>query len=183
MDTRNIPFANTVLFNLNTFITPQIIKIFYLVGMGTIALRLLQAIIAALSSGFFNGMAGLLAAIATAIFSLLVLRVVVEVIIIYFKNNDALMNMADVDLEDQDIFDDVKDSFNSLFPGDDDDLDLDLDEPETPPKPAAKPAATPAAAKPKSTRAKPATKAKSAPKAKPATKRATKRTLPPKSDS
>lgn len=181
MDSRNIPFANTILFNLNTFITPQIIKIFYLVGMATIGLKFLQAIIAALSTGFFNGIAGILVAVATAIFSFLILRIVVEAIVIYFKNNEALMDIAEKSLEEQDIFDDVKDSFNSLFPGDEDDLDLDLDEPEEPVRRAAKPAATSA----KSVRAKPVAKAKPAakPARKPAakTKPAAKRTTGPKS--
>lgn len=156
MDTRNIPFANTILFNLNTFVTPKIVKIFYLVGMGTIVLKFIQAVIFALSIGFFNGLAGILAAGATAIFSFLILRIAAEMIIVFFKNNESLAEMAGGADQENDIFDDVKESFNALFPQDDD-MDLDLGEQQ---EPAAKPAPKASPAKPaaKTTRAKPAAK-------------------------
>lgn len=180
MDSRNFPLVDTVLFNLNTFITPKIVKIFYLVGMATITLKFVQAVIIAMSTGFFAGIAGILAATAAAVFSFLILRITAEFIIVFFKNNEALTELSGADDPDQDIFEDVKDSFNALFPHDEDmDLDLgDTPEPAKParakpaaarPKPAARSAAKPAAKR--TTRAKPATRAKTASRAKPAPKK------------
>jgi len=79
--------TSSLLFSLEKIITPKIIKILYLLGLVTIALKALSHLFATFSHSFGAGLWGL---IEIAVFSLLafvILRIICETVIVYFKSN------------------------------------------------------------------------------------------------
>jgi len=79
--------TSTLLFSLDRIIGPRLFTLAYLAGLATIVLLAMNHLVFSFSFGFGNGIWGLLEIAVMAPLAVLVLRIVCEAGILFFKNN------------------------------------------------------------------------------------------------
>lgn len=149
-------FKRSVLLSLDQIITPRLIKLAYLLGLAAIALWAISHLVGTFSLGFAEGIWGLLELFVFGLSALIGLRVVCEVLIVYFRTHEAATQpMSDV--TSASLIDEVRDAIEDLAGEEDAPVDQ-------------------VAQKASVTRRKPPAKTSSAPAKKPAARKTTPRT-------
>ncbi|WP_051332150.1 DUF4282 domain-containing protein [Cucumibacter marinus] len=160
--------TSPTLFNLDRLIGPRIIKLFYLLGLGAIVLWAVSHLFATFGTSFGAGLWGLLEIAVFGLLAFVVLRLVCEGLIVFFRANAKVLDAETVQPQPQtSIFDDVRDALEELAEEEEEPAQI----PDNSSKPAARTAAKPAsrasAAKTSArSTAKTATRAKTSPAAK-----------------
>ncbi|AVX04422.1 DUF4282 domain-containing protein [Maritalea myrionectae] len=143
-DMKKLATSGTI-FNLDRMIAPKIIKLLYLLGLGTIVLWSINHLFATFADSFGSGLWGLLEVGIFGLGGFVALRVLCETLLVFFKKNEKIMEIQQPVRPALSIFDDVKDALEELAEDDVQDaykeLDTDYDESSTADKPAAKPKA------------------------------------------
>ena len=131
--------TGSLLFSLDRIIAPRMINILYLLGLASISIWSINHLFASFSLGFGAGLWGLLEIGIFGLLSFVVLRVVCEAIIVFFKTNETAATAATQARPSMSLIDEVRDAIEELA---DEDQPTAAIEPPAKPKPAtaAKPA-------------------------------------------
>lgn len=122
--------TGSTLFDLKRIIAPRLVTIGYLLGLGAIALWATNHFFFSFRFGFGNGLWGLLEIAVFGLLALVVLRVVCEAVIVYFKaheNEAAQIQVIAPSRPGATLIDDVRDAIEELA-----DQEAETAEPETP---------------------------------------------------
>lgn len=133
-DIRKLATGN-ILFDLRRIISPRLVTIAYLLGLAAIALWAVNHFFFSFRFGFGNGLWGLLEIAVFGLLALIILRIVCEGVIVYFKAHESEAAQIEVIAPlrpGTTLIDDVRDAIEELA-----DREPELDEPETPPTAAA----------------------------------------------
>jgi hypothetical protein len=127
-------FLGPTLFRLDTILSPRLVPVLYLTGLGALLIWGVQHLFAAFGSSFGNGLWGLLEIVVFGAFLLVVLRVVCEALLVFFKANEAATDEVSRNRISSSLLDDVREAIHDI--ADEDDLDDDdLITPATVPAP------------------------------------------------
>ncbi|MCF4098644.1 DUF4282 domain-containing protein [Maritalea mediterranea] len=171
-DIKRLATSGTI-FNLDRMIAPKIIKLLYLLGLGTIVLWSINHLFATFADSFGSGLWGILEVGIFGLGAFVALRVLCETLLVFFKKNEKLMEIQQPVRPALSIFDDVKDALEELAE-DDEDAPARAKEPATPAQPKAKAsAASPRKTTTKASAAKRTTTTKAAPRKTPAKRKTT----------
>lgn len=144
-DMKKLATSGTI-FNLDRMIAPKIIKLLYLLGLGTIALWSINHLFATFADSFGSGLWGLLEVGIFGLGGFVALRVLCETLLVFFKKNEKLVEIQQPARPALSIFDDVKDALEELAEDDVQDAKKELPTSHgktgNGSKPAAKPRAT-----------------------------------------
>jgi len=151
-DMKKLATSGTI-FNLDRMIAPKIIKILYLLGLGAIGIWTIRHLFGSFAESFAAGIWGLLEIGVIGLGSFVLLRVVCETLMIFFKKNAEHITLEPSTRPAMSIFDDVKDAIEELAEDDVTFEEQKAIEPTPKKKPAAKraPARKRTPAKPRST--------------------------------
>lgn len=151
-DLKKLATSGTI-FNLDRMIAPKIIKMLYLLGLGAISIWAIRHLFGSFAQSFAAGIWGLLEIGIIGLGSFVLLRVLCETLLVFFKKNAEHLTLATDTRPAMSIFDDVKDALEELA---DDEVDFTEQKAIEPvakkaavKKPAAKRATTRKAAAPK----------------------------------
>ncbi|GLQ18661.1 DUF4282 domain-containing protein [Maritalea porphyrae] len=160
-DLKKLATSGTI-FNLDRMIAPKIIKMLYLLGLGTIAIWAIRHLFGTFGQSFADGIWGLLEIGVIGLGSFVLLRVICETLLVFFKKNEEHVTLAASVRPATSIFDDVKDALEELAEDDVEFEEQKAIEPTPKKAPAKKPAAKRAPARKRTTAARSrTTKAKS----------------------
>lgn len=151
--------TGSVLFSLDRVIVPRLIRLVYLLGLVGIALWGLDHLFDAFRFGFGNGIWGLIEVLVFGLLAFVALRALCEIVLIYYKANEQVVNTALAPHNSASLIDDVADAIEDLAE-EEDRAPASLAAPQPARKSTAKPAAK--------TSGKPSTRSRTA-TAKPAT--------------
>jgi len=161
-DLKKLATSGTI-FNLDRMIAPKIIKILYLLGLGAIGIWAIRHLFGSFAQSFAAGIWGLMEIGIVGLGSFVLLRVLCETLLIFFKKNEEHITLAPTARPAMSIFDDVKDALEELA---DDDVTFE-EQKSIEPAPAKKPAAKRAPARKTTTaKSRTATKTRAATKTK-----------------
>ncbi|MCD7061193.1 DUF4282 domain-containing protein [Pelagibacterium xiamenense] len=106
--------TGTVLFNLNRIIAPRLITILYLLGLAGIVLWAIDHFFDAFRFGFGNGLWGLLEIAVFGLLALVILRIVCEAVIVFFRAHEAEAVSATRPRAATSLIDDVRGAIEEL---------------------------------------------------------------------
>ena len=112
-DLKKLATSGTI-FNLDRMIAPKIIKMLYLLGLGAIAIWAIRHLFGTFGQSFADGIWGLLEIGVLGLGSFVLLRVVCETLLVFFKKNEEHVTLAASVRPATSIFDDVKDALEEL---------------------------------------------------------------------
>ncbi|UJQ95251.1 DUF4282 domain-containing protein [Mariluticola halotolerans] len=130
--------TSTLLFSLDRIIAPRLITILYLLGLAAIVLWTISHLFATFAFGFGAGLWGLLEIAVFGLLGFVVLRIVCEALIVYFKANEGVATTASHPRPSVSLIDEVRDAIEELA---DDDYEAEPAPAPAKPRAAAKPAA------------------------------------------
>ena len=120
-DLKKLATSGTI-FNLDRMIAPKIIKLLYLLGLGGIGLWSIRHLFGSFAESFGAGIWGILEIGIVGLGSFVLLRVICETLLVFFKKNKEHLTLELPARPAMSIFDDVKDALEELA---DDDVDFD----------------------------------------------------------
>jgi len=133
--------TGSLLFSLDRIIAPRLITIFYLLGLAALVLWTISHLFATFAFGFGSGLWGLLEIVVFGLLGFVVLRIMCEALIVYFKANEGAAAAASQPRPSVSLIDEVRDAIEELA---DDEYDAEPAAVVKAPvkaRPAAKPAA------------------------------------------
>lgn len=117
-------FLGPTLFRLDRILSPRLVPVLYLTGLGALLIWGVQHLFATFGSSFGNGLWGLLEIVVLGAFFLVVLRIVCEALLVFFKANEAATDEVSRNQVTSSLLEDVRDAIHEIA-DDEDDLDLD----------------------------------------------------------
>lgn len=106
--------TGSLLFSLDRIIAPRLINIFYLLGLAALVLWAINHLFFSFSLGFGGGLWGLLEIAVFGLLAFVILRIVCEAAIIFFKSNESVAKAANKTRPATSIIDDVRDAIEDL---------------------------------------------------------------------
>lgn len=122
-------FLGPTLFRLDTILSPRLVPVLYLTGLGALLIWGVQHLFATFGSSFGNGLWGLLEIAVFGAFFLVILRVVCEALLVFFTANEAAVDAASRARMSSSLLEDVRDAIHDMA---DEEDDLDVDDMITP---------------------------------------------------
>ncbi|MDB5505748.1 MAG: hypothetical protein JWR75_386 [Devosia sp.] len=107
-------FMSPMLFRLDTVLSTRLVPILYGVGMAAILLWAISHLFFMFGFGFSNGLWGLLEVLVFGLLGMLVLRIVAEGILVFFKSNEAATYMVATSRLSSNLLDEVRDAIHDL---------------------------------------------------------------------
>ena len=133
-DLRRI-FVGPTLFRLDTILSPRLVPLLYLTGLASLLLWAVTHLVFAFAGSFWDGLWSLLEIVVYGGFGIVVLRVVCEALIVWFKANEDATDMASRARISSSLLDEVRDAIHDIA-DEEDDLDVeDVITPATVPAP------------------------------------------------
>ena len=120
-DLKRLATSGTV-FNLDRMIAPKIIKMLYLLGLGAIGIWGIRHLFGSFAESFGAGIWGLLEIGIIGLGSFVLLRVLCETLLVFFKKNAEFVTLEPSQRPATSIFDDVKDALEELAEDDVEDV-------------------------------------------------------------
>lgn len=112
-DLKKLATSGTI-FNLDRMIAPKIIKMLYLFGLGAIGIWAIRHLFGSFAESFGAGIWGLLEIGIIGLGAFVLLRVVCESLLVFFKKNAEHISLDQPVRPAISIFDDVKDALEEL---------------------------------------------------------------------
>lgn len=141
-------FTRQTLFRLDAVLAPKLVPILYALGLGGILLWAISHLFLTFSFGFGVGLWGLLEIAVFGLLYFIVLRVVCEGLLVWFKAHEQSGESVNRSRYSSSLIDEVRDAIRDLAEEGEDDDYSEADEyitPATEPAPYAQPAPKPAA--------------------------------------
>ncbi|MCF6343324.1 MAG: DUF4282 domain-containing protein [Devosiaceae bacterium] len=106
--------TGNVLFSLDRIITPKLVHILYLLGLFAIVLWAISHLFSTFSDGFGSGLWGLVEIAVFSLIGFVVLRIICEAIIVYFKANQQAVEESNLVKVPVSLIDEVKEAIEEL---------------------------------------------------------------------
>lgn len=134
-DLRRI-FEGNTLFRLHTVLGMRLVPLLYAVGLFAFLLWGVEHLFATFAQSFGAGLWGLLQIIAYGALGILLLRLLSEMLLVYFKGNESIVSLINSSRPTTSLIDDVRDAIHDMADDEDDAMDVDdLITPATVPAP------------------------------------------------
>lgn len=130
-DLRKI-FLGSTLFRLDTLLATRLVPILYATGLAALLLWAVTHLFATFGRTFGDGLWGLLEIAVFGLLSLLVLRIVCEVLLVFFKTHEVATKTVALSRMPSSLVDEVNDAISDIA-ADEDDLTAEDETPEIPP--------------------------------------------------
>jgi hypothetical protein len=117
-------FLGPTLFRLESILTPRLVPILYIVGLAGLLLWAVVHLFESFARNFGDGLWGLLEIAVFGLLGLIVLRIVCELLLVFFKAHETAAKTVDLSLTATALIDDVRDSIRDI--ADDDEMDDDV---------------------------------------------------------
>src|SRR5690242_17119980 len=112
-DLRRI-FMGPTLFRLDTILSPRLVPLLYLTGLGALLLWAVAHLFATFGSNFGNGLWGLLEIVVYGGLGLLVLRVACEALLVFFKAHEEAAEAVSATRISSSLLDEVRDAIHDI---------------------------------------------------------------------
>jgi hypothetical protein len=112
-DLRRI-FLGPTLFRLESILTPRLVPILYVVGLAALLLGAVIHLFETFARNFGDGLWGLLEIAVFGLLWLIVLRIVCEVLLVFFKAHETAARTVDLGLTASTLIDDVRDAIHDI---------------------------------------------------------------------
>lgn len=107
-------FLGRTLFRLDTILSPKLVPVLYGVGLAALLLWAVIHLFATFGRNFGDGLWGLLEIGVFGLLALLVLRVGCELLLVYFKANEAAVRAVALSRAPGTLLDEVKDAISDI---------------------------------------------------------------------
>ncbi|HVY50800.1 MAG TPA: DUF4282 domain-containing protein [Devosia sp.] len=125
-------FLGPTLFRLDTILSPRLVPVLYVTGLATLLLWAVSHLFDTFGRNFGDGLWGLLEIVVYGTFGLVVLRVVSEALLVWFKVNEVATDSVSRTRISSSLLEEVRDAIHDIA---DEDDDSDLITPATVPAP------------------------------------------------
>jgi hypothetical protein len=125
-------FLGPTLFRLDTVLSPRLIPVLYVTGLATLLLWAVTHLFDTFARNFGDGLWGLLEIVVFGGFGLVVLRVVCEALLVFFKAHEEATDSVSRSRISSTLLDEVRDAIHDIADEEDDE---DLISPATVPLP------------------------------------------------
>ena len=147
-DLRKLATGN-VLFNLRRILSPRLVTILYLLGLAGILVWAVRHFFSSFRFGFGNGLWGLLEIAVFGLLAVVVLRIVCEGIIVFFRAHAVEADEPALARSNASLIDEVREALEGLADQEDDHIEPEAPSPVAPSRPVTpQPAPTPVAEEP-----------------------------------
>ena len=123
-------FLGPTLFRLDTILSPRLVPVVYVTGLGAILIWAIKHLFATFGTNFGEGLWGLLEIAVFGAFMLVVLRAACEALLVYFKAHEEAADAVSRTRISSSLIEDVRDAIHDI--ADDDDGIVDVDDLITP---------------------------------------------------
>ncbi len=123
-------FLGPTLFRLDTLLSPRLVPVVYVTGLGAILIWAIKHLFATFGTNFGEGLWGLLEIAVFGAFMLVVLRAACEALLVYFKAHEEAADAVSRTRISSSLIEDVRDAIHDI--ADDDDEIVDVDDLITP---------------------------------------------------
>ena len=107
-------FTRQTLFKLDAILSPKLVPILYALGLAAIVLWAISHLFLTFGSGFGNGLWGLLEIAVFGLLSLVVLRIVCEALLVYFKAHELTGESVNRSRYSASLLDEVREAIRDL---------------------------------------------------------------------
>jgi hypothetical protein len=118
-DLRKI-LLGTTLFRLDTVLATKLVPILYATGMAGILLWAVTHLFATFGRNFGDGLWGLLEIVVFGLLGIVVLRIVCEVLLVYFKTHETAARTVGLSRISNSLVDEVRDAISDIADEEDD---------------------------------------------------------------
>lgn len=125
-------FLGPALFRLETILSPRLVPVLYASGLAALLLWAVTHLFATFGHTFGDGLWGLLEIAVFGVFGIVVLRVVCEFLLVYFKANDTVVRTVSLSRISTSLIDEVRDAIHDIA-ADEDATSTDIDDDLPPP--------------------------------------------------
>lgn len=129
-------FLSPTLFRLETILAPRLVPLLYATGLAALLLWAVTHLFLTFGRNFGDGLWGLLEIAVFGLFGLVVLRVICEVLLVFFKANDTVVRTVSLSRISTSLIDEVRDAIHDIA-ADEDARSTDVDGDILPPEPSA----------------------------------------------
>ena len=140
-------FLSPTLFRLETILSPKLVPVLYGTGMFALLLWAVGHLFLTFGRNFGDGLWGIFEIAVYGAFALIVLRVVCEVLLVFFKANEAATRTVAVSRLSGSLMDEVRDAIHDIADDADDYTETEVED-EISPSPRRTARRTPPPAKP-----------------------------------
>ena len=107
-------FLRPTLFRIDTILSPRLIPVLYATGLASLLLWAVTHLFATFGRNFGDGLWGLLEIAVFGLLGLLVLRVVCEVLLVFFKANETVARTVSLSRISTSLIEEVKDAITDI---------------------------------------------------------------------
>jgi hypothetical protein len=107
-------FLGTTMFRLDTILAPRLVPILYATGLAGILLWAVTHLFATFGRNFGDGLWGLLEIIVFGLLAIIALRVVCEVLLVFFKAHETAARTVALSRISASLVDEVKDAISDI---------------------------------------------------------------------
>lgn len=116
-------FLGPTLFRLDTILSPRLVPVLYATGLAALLLWAVTHLFATFGRNFGDGLWGLLEIAVFGLLGLLVLRVVCEVLLVFFKANETVARTVSLSRISTSLIEEVKDAISDIAEAEEDEED------------------------------------------------------------
>ena len=107
-------FLSPTLFRLDTLLSPRLVPVLYATGLASLLLWAVIHLFSTFGRTFGDGLWGLLEIAVFGLFGLVVLRIVCEFLLVFFKVNETATKTVSLSLVSTSLLDEVKDAISDI---------------------------------------------------------------------
>ena len=107
-------FLSPTLFRLDTLLSPRLVPVLYATGLASLLLWAVIHLFSTFGRTFGDGLWGLLEIAVFGLFALVVLRIVCEFLLVFFKVNETATRTVSLSLISTSLLDEVKDAISDI---------------------------------------------------------------------
>lgn len=107
-------FLGPTLFRLDTILSPRLVPVVYATGLAALLLWAVKHLFATFGRNFGDGLWGLLEIAVFGLLGLLVLRVVCELLLVFFKANETVARTVSLSRISTSLMEEVKDAISEI---------------------------------------------------------------------
>jgi len=115
-------FTRQTLFRLDAVLSPRLVPILYALGLAGLLLWVVRHLFASFSTGFGNGLWGLLEIAVFGLLMLLALRILCEALLVWFKAHENAGDTVNRSRYSASLLDEVREAIRDLAEEDEDDF-------------------------------------------------------------
>lgn len=107
-------FLSPTMFRLDTILSPRLVPILYAAGLASLLLWAVTHLFATFGRTFGDGLWGLLEIVVFGLFGIIVLRMVCEFLLVFFKVNETATKTVSLSLISTSLLDEVRDAISDI---------------------------------------------------------------------